>query len=942
MALSLQLGYPDVPKSVTNKNVAISDTLDVSYPMPFLTFIKIINVSFEPDSLQDYYNFYLKEWNNLNSESAQTEYDIITEQYREFLKELSINYTTLEEKHFLSKIDFNDPYDLDVVMGFYGRKLKELSIFYNSKRNDVKFNVVRNKLIGTPLGAEKTTTELVLSYLRSVDDSKMLFDYNQITKDLEVEIDELFDTYPSYLNQYPSPRIYDNKDLDYGYNIFLVPDSITKATLLSGFSQELQQIKEFDDLLNNKRKLTEKYISTDFYYLSTGSNVTDFLSGKLFSADNSILNFKNREYPTTASTEQLEYLKDERSVGFFKPHKQSIILIDGDNYSYSINFDNLSPNSLYFFADPAILGKNGDTLTFVVDDSRLKRNYSSGIISTQPYSTPSDLKSYGYISKIEPYDYKYLDSIFDEGFISNISRDVYGNLFGIFNNDHRFRRGIESSNVITESQIYSVVINGHMFFDTTFWEGYNFNYFIDDDTSDTDIKYFETLRTGLSTTTAAYNDSDIDVTLFFGYFNQPYNLSIPTESNLITQYEILDGAFITNTDLTPYSDTISSDLSAFDRAFTINVSSFDSNGEITIPLTDEFGNVVLDEFGNEIYAVTDILQSFYYDTLVDGGIYSYTPPQRALYDALFPPISANLTQTITTSSLYNIDGGDMGGYFPPLEYNIPVYDYIDIVYSPTEYSTSTFPIIDDYGLNGKLMVRNTSNRSVNSILNSLTYINSQYPVSILNELDNNVVDINIINDILFIETPSYLTTTKLVYVNGNFVDPKKIAYYIEHNINKFNTLSNRFKIGTDVYYYTLSSYSEVGNNLLICPQIFKFDTINFKSIKLFPKSINDVMENSTFFTISGGDVKYVSTTSPRLTYSSRNNIFNASFLLKDQNDMFALHELDFTVDDIINFKTHITKIPNIDRFSNIFYNLSTVTIFLSSTNVNISNETLII
>ena len=45
MALSLQLGYPDVPKSLTNLDVDKADVLDSNYPMPFLTFIKIINLN---------------------------------------------------------------------------------------------------------------------------------------------------------------------------------------------------------------------------------------------------------------------------------------------------------------------------------------------------------------------------------------------------------------------------------------------------------------------------------------------------------------------------------------------------------------------------------------------------------------------------------------------------------------------------------------------------------------------------------------------------------------------------------------------------------------------------------------------------------------------------------------------------------------------------------
>ncbi|MFK5283629.1 hypothetical protein ACI3PL_29050, partial [Lacticaseibacillus paracasei] len=78
------------------------------------------------------------------------------------------------------------------------------------------------------------------------------------------------------------------------------------------------------------------------------------------------------------------------------------VLIDGLNSSYSINLSNLSPNSLYFYPDPTIIGSTGEVLTFTVDDSYLKKNFSSGEASNQPSTSQYDTKYYGYVSKIEP------------------------------------------------------------------------------------------------------------------------------------------------------------------------------------------------------------------------------------------------------------------------------------------------------------------------------------------------------------------------------------------------------------------------------------------------------------------------------------------------------------------------------------------------------------
>ena len=880
MALSLQLGYPDIPLSITNPNVNINDALDNGNPMPFLTFIKLTAISFEPDTLQAYYNYYLKIWNNKTNSKEVDNNSLIVESYREFIRDISLNYTTPEEKQFLSNIDFNDPYDLDVVIGFYGSKLKELALFYNNKRNDVKFNLIRNKLRGTTFGIEKTISELALSYLKTLDDGKILYDWNIIKSKIEIEIEELYDTYPLYFNQTPDSKIYDKKDLDYGYNIFLKDNTTIISTILSGMSLSSLQMKEIDQLLDNKRLLTEKYMSTDFYYLSTGNTITDFVSGQLFKAKNPSGNLQNRDYPTTASTQQSAYLEPHRARGFFIPSKVSIIFIDGKTSSFQINTANLSPNSLYYFPDPSIIGSNGEVLTFIVDDSALKRNYSSGNIANQPYSHPNDTKYYGYVSKIDQNTEKYLDLVFDAGFIKDIKTDIYSNLFGLFKNDHRFRQTIQTN---TTPVSIDLLLNGYNFYDETFGEEYNFNF-----TTENLSSYGETIRTGLSTNTAALSTPYVDYTLFLGYFT-PFRTPIAfTDPNLITHYQILEGAYIT-----AGPDPVSTDSPSFS-------------------------------------ASTD---SFYFSDLLDGGIYSIGPPiVRALSS-----LSADFTKTTRTSAIEVIDGGIFVAY-PDLDFNIVTsnYKYDDTVYNTTQTNISTFPIIDSYELDGKLMIKNSSTREVNTLLTTLPYIQTNHLSSTLIELANNVINFELVVDILIIETPHYLTIDKIVCENGNFVDPKAGSYNIEHSTGNFDKISNRFKIDRYVYFCKMNTLS---GNTIIYPEIYIFDTINFKSTLLFPRSPLDVTD---FFSISGGGVSYIAAEFPTLTHNSRNNIFNISFLMKDQNNMPRLHEMDFQISSGVEFLSHTINNMASDHISNDLSTLSNLNIVLSSASpLNILDELII-
>lgn len=899
MALSLQLGYPDVPRSITNPNVQSTDVLDRNSPLPFLTFIKIINVNFEPESLQLYYNHYIKVWNTQSNSTDVDEQESIKTKYKDFLKDLYLNHTTPEELQFLSKIDFDDPYDLDIVIGFYGRKLKELINFYNEKRNKIKFNLVRNKLKGTNFGTERIISDLVLSYLKYLDGGKMLYDYDSIKNTLEVEIEELYDAYPYYLNQTPDVAKYDNKDLDYGYNIFLTDDKTLISKYLSNLSEELKDLKEVDQLFDNKRKLTEKYLSTNFYYLSTGSTSTQFLSGKLLDSSKTILNFLNRDYPTTASTNQTGWLKSPAAQGFFRPSNTSIVLVDGVNSSYTFNQDALLPNSLYFFPDPSKIGNNGDILTFTVDDSYLKKNFSSGSANNQPTSSQYDTKYFGYVSKIEPNFEKYLDPIFDEGFVEDFKSDIYNNLYGLFKNDFRYKKNIQN---YPDESILNIILNGGEFYDTLYNEGSAFNYQTVDNTT-----YLETFRSGLSSYTGNFSSNYPDITLYFGQYT-PYNeLIYPTEYNITPRYEIIEGAYISKSNLTHYDDPVSSDLSSF-------------------------------ELSND---------NFYYDFLIDGGLASASPIQRALLDSSFPTLTGNLLQTTKLSSLEVVDGNNFGSPFDFI-FNPEVEGYTyDGSTNSNQTSMEDFnQTIDDYPnyqYDGVLMIRNSATKQIKTLLNSMDFISSKYNSEIVQELDENVIRFDISNDILFIETPSYLVAEKITLDNNQFTNSKLPPTHITHSENEYDKISNRYKVGNDIYYYKLKTLTDTisSNNFRIYPEIYKFDTINFKNILLFPRNISDITET---FDVSGDDVRFVKSDTPILTHSKRNNVFNISFMLKDQNDMANIHNLSYHLNPDVTFLNHNIYTTHSSAYSNIFdsHIQTTLNIYLSGGLINTQSGELIL
>jgi hypothetical protein len=830
--MALSINYPPVPKSITNENVLGKDVIDNDSPMSFLKFIKIINVSYEPDTLQNYYNSYIIEWDGVKKTSETSTEDIIVERYRDFLRDVSLRYTTLEEKKFLSKIDFNDPYDLKIALPFFSRKLIEIAKYYNSKREESKFEITKKKLKGSIVGGEKSILDIIINYLDNLEDGGIYFDIEDIKSKIEVEIEELYDEYSLYLNQTPNDKIYDNKDLDWGYDIFLKDTQELIDTVFSGLSEELITLKEIPDLIENKKRLSEKYLSTDFYYLSTGSTKTDFLSGRITDAGSIIPDFFNVDFPTTASTESNIFVT-EREKGFFKPSKNNVIILDGVTNGFYFDFNNIEPNSVYYFPDPSKVGGDNDFVVILNTDSFLKKGHSSGQAINQPTSFQNDVKYNGYVSKIEPTKSKGFDKIFESGYIKDSKYDLYGNKYGLFIDNDSFKQSITYEEPNT---IKSLLLNGGQFYDDIYGEGYSFDYTTFDDTT-----YTETLRSGLSSYTSSFSGLSSPYTLFFRYFEPFDELIQPTSSELVPTGRILEGAFFTEFDNSAFSDTISSDLSSYPDSGT-----------------------------------------FYYNTLVEAGIHTASPLQRALVSSL----TANLTETVTpgVSGVKLIDGG---GFISDIDFRLsftyPTYTYIDTTQSTSQYVTSAYDVDNLYDrnlLSGQIFVKNVKTKEILTITSIMDYLSSSLGSSFYQLSSTKAFEIY--NNVMFVETQDYLNIFNIEYDDSEFVPSKDKSYVIPLS-GTYEKVSNRFKIGMDVLYCVTEKLS--GG---IIPNLYRFNPNTNINEKVFSKTNAGYVE-------SDYDIDSINThiDSPVLTYSSRNNVLKVSFLAKDQNEYFSVHEYDF-------------------------------------------------
>ena len=433
------------------------------------------------------------------------------------------------------------------------------------------------------------------------------------------------------------------------------------------------------------------------------------------------------------------------------------------------------------------------------------------------------------------------------------------------------------------------MLNGYKFFDDYFNEGLNFDYSIVDE-----YTFNETIRSGLSTNTANFTNSEFDLELNFGRFYPYLELKSPTDDNLIPDFNILEGAFISNYKNIAYSENISSDLSAFES----------DGGE------------------------------YYYNLLIEAGLSN--PTQRALNDILFPSISAKFVDYNRLSSFRTIDGGKLSiDSEKPIIFESLTYDYNnDSVGSPTIISSNEENLLSE----GVIYVRNYFNGSVEKFTDMFSYLENKYSDTIYSELSSNIVNFDLIMDCLFIETKNYLIMERIKPINGKFDTSDEPAYVLTKE-NIYEKFSNRFKIKNNIFFVKSKFYESVASNSVsIYPEIYKFNISNFKYDKIFPQN-QSLLES---FGINQDIIKYTHVDTPRLTYSSVSDTFLVSMLIKDQNNAFDIIDYRFSITpDVEIVKNNIIN-SGIERFSNNLSNLSSLSVFLSGSDTSTTSEYLII
>ena len=892
--------------SIVNVEEYDRDTAkDNKTPFSFLDFIKYTRTEYAPEKYSILYSTYLKKWYSQQAISDVEQKEQYNEYYRQFIQEIIIKYTTETEKQFLRKIDYNDPLDLDIAIPFYANKLTEVAAFYKTKREEGKYVIERNKVKGSVTGIERSIFDNIYNYAVSSEDALISVgqSLSSIVKDFDIDIQEYVDVYGDYFDlerdssdetdvrqmMYESNLI--DIDPDYyfdpeAYKVLLgnsfikgigdfkiTPPAFTEAELLSLCNPEDSIVDELNSeftvggltlaqVYELKRQLIAKYVSSDFYFLNTTQVPAS--SGLLFSADSPTNNLLNLQTADIAAVQSNEH-KLLRDVGlFFKPDAFGIFKLNSGRASFTIDEENLEEGKIYIFPDPNIYGNVGVNSqeaypyihTFDFRDNI--RNVSSGVATGDPKITNKSLTFEPYsvkqrqlqeLAEMNSLGYRLnFSDLYNKGSIRKLGYDSFGNEYALF----KAKKLADRLNIKADS-ILNLLLDGHQFYDSVFNEGFNFDYSVNDS-----LEIAENQRTVRSGLTAYTND--------WSYEEAPLYL------------------FLRN--FAPYEE-----LASFSSLPSVNA----GGTAVNQPTQDGVirdGAEFTDGDGDPLIETGDVP---YYTIGLDGLSFDQVIrelPEYLDYDC--------------KSFGYNISIGR------DFDYGGDEYDYIEETdpRGSTVVASSNSPNGGDINIarvieSGDLFIKDQGTSLSKSAGDVLSNVLGKYSKEVFNDVTKNIVDFDIINDSIFIETTSTLLIDKLNYDNGVFAKPTTSnTLFHTSSSNSLERLSNRFyHEKTDrVYFCKFNILDNDNGDILsknywyVYPEIYEYNINTNKVDKIFPQSLDQADLHS--FQTNTPEHHVVNFTpekviTPKISINTSLNKLKLTYVILDQNNLTHIHDCLF-------------------------------------------------
>ena len=402
-----------------------------------------------------YYNKYLNEWFEYYDVSRSDRASFVRSQYINLLKQISLKYTTPDEKRFLSNINFEDNQSLDIAIPFFTKKIKKICQYYAQNRDTLSTGVIRSNLRGSDFGIETLIKKEIVAILQNNDFESVgvnLPSLSSILPDFHVQIDDTYDTQQYYFDIDPGSnyQAYDVQDperqkffdLDAtlvddtsifdlnqaiinaikSYPFFLKELGLTNFTVnfnLSTTNYSYLGSRDFQNYDNDSqpantnvyqyKKLYEKNLGNKLLAL-TGQYLLNPLSSYALIPLYPYQNILNRRFPTVAHTPEIALSQREKYLGNFFT-KDNLGILFWNTYKKEYSFSRfLSAGEVILIPDPEV-GSNASGLSlsdktlsginYLVDLQWNRYDWSNDYAFGKIYSDPKIHKFFAYTGKTE-------------------------------------------------------------------------------------------------------------------------------------------------------------------------------------------------------------------------------------------------------------------------------------------------------------------------------------------------------------------------------------------------------------------------------------------------------------------------------------------------------------------------------------------------------------
>jgi len=971
--------------SITSLTPALNP-IDKNTPLSFQEWVKYNNALFT--NANDFllrYQSYLNNWYETKNFQNTEKADNIRELYVSLIKEIVLTHTTTDEKRWLKNIDFNNRRDLAVAVPFFAQKIKEICLYYSTLRDDVKTSTTRYNLKGSNFGIEKLIYNEISKSLETEDLTDLVKTLNislsTLRNNIVVEIEDLYDTFNNYFDTSPylPASAYDISTQSNDYQDFTLNQYDIKPSLFLDFNSAIVQaitaypfylieipeygfsivpdvtgsnlnfLKDSDFIntintntnsnlnLNNLQLLTEKYMGTDFYYVSTGSTSTEYVTGALFSAQSEFANFLNKRYPSVAAVQSIDFIKTAKDIGlFFKPDKIGLTNFSNFGLQPVLNESALSASTVYIFPNPSKYGnitgltkeefnspliynelnyfnkidfsnqyRFGDSetnpyfQTFRAYQSR-EQSLNKSVAGLARYTDPQDffkgdtksIWANDDVFPLLPQNIFPLDDRIEKLYTLNktvvqYKNDVYGNEYTLYKTVHPNKKLTTQKKDQGGLKIFLCqTLDGHTFFDAV--SGYNFDYTEEDPEKGYSGVIFRTANaippgSGYYTPTLSQYNSGAPayalsgtVTPVVSYRYQPETFC-PSYLETVFLCSTIDGVTFVSPSSGLLPDSCS-DEPDFDPA-TANV----------------YYGELLDSGTNPTSILPDFRANFAYP-----GIFNWSPPVSGIKSLDGNLFRVNSAAPCGDVAVFTVDYTEKNNF---LNYRIPKRDTAvlpsisGLDKKRTIYQTKYI----DYG---DLYFRNANSSIFSPASSALSKIYQKYSSTIQEELKFHLIDFDVFYDTIQLETENYLIFDKILYdVENNVIKTttRNDCYFLKGNIKELEKASTVWFSEKDnlLFFCKTILYNELSatNFKAIYPEIYSVDINTLQFNKLYPlKKKEDItFADVEEFSLLGKniDLNIVSIEKPILNFDDQTETYCISYLGKDLSNVFYITKTFF-------------------------------------------------